>query len=363
MQKQIFKIFFFLAVFFMLPNFSQAAIIFEDNFDSRDDWSVPYNDLDQTCNREVGCTDVPDGYYGYYISHSVITPATGNGLHLDNINKRGNSGKGVTFWDQTDGTGNWASGMQIGLDFPPQNEIYVQYWIKMQPNYSYYKGTYASMLRKMNHISHYLYNGKPFTFFSDGGFFPTTVNQIRFANAGNANIQNFFFIRPDPSYSGTQPVPIITRGIKDSTNTGIYNYFDLPSDGLPIGNWEGTGTEYNSLGMFADGQWHLLGYYLKNNSAPGVADGTYKFWYDGNIQIDATGFMFREASSTLPDDIWNFLHIGGNAINPFLGAGISGEQWYAVDDVAVSTEYLGPDYIIGSLDATAPASPSGLSVE
>lgn len=352
---------FIISFLWIAHNNAKAAIIFEDNFDNRTDWSAPYTSLDQTCNKEVGC-QVPDGYYGYYVSKSVITPATESALRIDGTNKRGSNGKGLTFWDQTNGGKDWTSDVMLGLDFPPQNEIYVQYWIKMQPGYAYYKGAYVSMLRKMNHISHYIYNGKPFVFFSDGGFFPTTINQIRFGNAGNANIQNFFFIRPDPNYNGTQPVPVITRGIKDATNLGVYNYFDLPSDGLPIGNWDGSGTEYNSPGMFADGQWHLLTYYVKNNSAPGVADGTYKFWYDGNIQIDATGFIFREAASTLPDNIWNFLHIGGNAVNPFLGEGISGEQWYAVDDVVVSTTYLGPNYVIGLVDDVPPAAPTGLNV-
>jgi len=60
---------------------------------------------------------------------------------------------------------------------------------------------------------------------------------------------------------------------------------------------------------------------------------------------------------------WNMVSLGGNAFNLFSDTANKAEQWYALDDVVVSTEYLGPGYVIGSLDATAPASPTGLSVE
>ena len=319
-----------------------ATAIFSDDFDSKPDWSVPYTTYDQSCNKEAGCTNYPEGYYGYYISRSVISPLTGNGLHLDSTNHRGSSGKGLTFWDQTRGVVEWTSGMQIGVDFPAQEAVYVRYWIKMQPGYRYDKGTSTSMMRKLNHISHYLYNGKPFTFFTAGGFFPTTVNQLGFANANLANLCNTFFIRPDPSYNGVQanPMPNVFKGTANST--GIRNHFDLPNDDLPIGNYSGTGTEYNSPGMLADGGWHSLEFYLRNNSAPGVPNGEYKFWMDGVLQIYGAGLIYREAASNLPKAIWNFVHVGGNIYNPFRGSGISGEQFYAVDDLVISTHYSGP---------------------
>uniref|UniRef100_C6DZV1 Fibronectin type III domain protein n=1 Tax=Geobacter sp. (strain M21) TaxID=443144 RepID=C6DZV1_GEOSM len=332
-------------VLLLLPlQTASAQVLFSDSFDNRADWSVPYTSSDQTCNTETGCTNVPAGYYGYYISRSVITPATGRGLYLDSVNRRGASGKGLTFWDQSDGALNWTSGMQIGVDFAPQREVYLRYWIKMQTGYVYYKGPDGSMMRKLNHISHYVYNGKPFTFFSDGGHHPTTVNQLRFGNVANkANLQNLFFIRPDTNYGGLQPTTMVTTplSIRDSAGVGVYNYFDLPDDALAKGNWDGTGTEYNSPGVIADGRWHCLEFYLKNNSAPGLADGAYKFWLDGVPQIDSTGLLYRDAASALPDNIWNFVHVGGNAINPFLGVGLSGEQWYAVDDLVISTSYSG----------------------
>lgn len=348
----------------MVPSFANAEILFEDDFDDHPDWEVPYSATAQGCNIEAGCTDVPDGYYGYYISPSVITPLTGHGLHLDATNKRGATGKALTFWDQTDGTYQWTSGMQIGFDFPATNEVYVRYWTKMQPGFSFLKGGgTTSVMRKLNHISHYLYNGKPFTFFTSGGFMPTTVNQINRANNNNANVYNSLTIRPNPNYNGTQDVSKLNviKGIADST--GVRNYFDVPSDGLPIGNYGGTGTDFNSLGMIGDGDWHALEFYLKNNSAPGVADGEYTFWMDGEIQIEAKGLIYREAASTLPDDIWNFVHLGGNAYNPFLGAGVSGEQWYAIDDVVISTEYIGPGYDISGVDVSAPAAPTGLRID
>ena len=344
-----------------------AEVLFSDNFDNQADWSVPYKSSAQKCNKEVGCTDMPKGYYGYQMNGSSIIPipTNGHGVHLNSTNKRGSTGKGLTFWDQTDGTYNWSSGTIIGVDFKPVSEVYVRYWIKMQPGYLYRGMPNGAMMRKLNHISHYTYNGYPFTFFSDDRHFshlPTTVNQLNIVNNNKANIYNMFVIYPDTSFSGDQPglAPKPILGIKAPYNS-IYNWFDLPSDNLPIGNYDGTGTEYNSPGMFADGNWHCFEFYLKNNTISNTngnrianPDGVYKFWMDGVLQMYSKGIVYRESNSELSDAIWNFVHISGNAYNAFKGPGISGEQWHAVDDLVISTTYSGPPAQPVSVTATKP---------
>jgi hypothetical protein len=59
---------------------------------------------------------------------------------------------------------------------------------------------------------------------------------------------------------------------------------------------------------------------------------------------------------------WNTIHIGGNSDNAFANPG---EQWYAIDDVVVSTTPIPADYVPGrgSADTTRPSAPTGLSVK
>ena len=91
-----------------------------------------------------------------------------------------------------------------------------------------------------------------------------------------------------------------------------------------------------------DGQWHRLNWRLKMNSTPGARDGVLQFWLDGVQQYSREDlqWMGEESPGSLG---WNLIGIGGNAYNSYAPEEEGQEQWYAIDDIVVSTEPLSFD--------------------
>lgn len=101
-----------------------------------------------------------------------------------------------------------------------------------------------------------------------------------------------------------------------------------------------------------DGKWHCFEFYVKLNSAGGVADGVSKVWYDGALVGSTTNAVWIPLGDDPAQWKWNHAWLGGNNANLYLPAN---EQWYAIDDVVVSTTYSGPPAQPGSVTATASA--------
>ena len=69
--------------------------------------------------------------------------------------------------------------------------------------------------------------------------------------------------------------------------------------------------------------------------------------------------MWKESGSTAP----GFTHVmfGGNSDNPWANPG---EQWYAIDDIVISTTDIPDNYIpgAGQPDTIPPATPKNLTI-
>lgn len=114
----------------------------------------------------------------------------------------------------------------------------------------------------------------------------------------------------------------------------------------PSGSYNGGGTDFydadwplTSGGMIGDGEWHCWEFRLKMNTADGVADGEQTVWMDG-VKIRETTTIDWVTGEDPADRGWNYVWLGGNVHNDFSGDRAD-EQWYAIDDVVVSTEYIG----------------------
>ena len=75
-----------------------------------------------------------------------------------------------------------------------------------------------------------------------------------------------------------------------------------------------------------------------------------EIWQDNNLVYQKTNVMWRESGSTAS----GFTHVmlGGNSNNPWSSLG---SQWYAIDDVIISTEPIAKDYVVGGGVATIAA--------
>lgn len=112
--------------------------------------------------------------------------------------------------------------------------------------------------------------------------------------------------------------------------------------------------------------WHSFEWHFKNNSSPGIGDGLLEVWIDGNKSVNPTWNNGVKASmSTDPDDYGiNMVEIGGNSFNLTSNIPDGATQDFWIDDFVISTTYIGQDYVIGGGedDTTAPTSPSVLTV-
>lgn len=78
------------------------------------------------------------------------------------------------------------------------------------------------------------------------------------------------------------------------------------------------------------------------NSAVGAEDGIAQYYFDGDLIMEVTDFAFSDnGSQTSPRLNWNYVAFGGNSYNHYAPLSQAAEQWYAVDDIVISTTRVG----------------------
>lgn len=363
MQKQIFKTFFLFAVFLMLPGFSSAAVVFEDNFDTQADWSSkPRTTGFGTTNSAFPLTwvdytgsphyPVPAGWTEWQSGNSAFVTNLTSTHNVNSDSPRGGSGK--SYMQNAEYYNYWTDGlMGKYLGDAGYNELYVQFWAKFDPSWFWPTtddSTYQSMsILKMIHIG--VTHDAPLT---------ASSNPDLYAEGGT--------------------VPLWLFTINNDAWRKRTNFHSSPRHDAPYGalNDEDMNAGQGYIMWPTDGQYHLYVSRVKMNSAPGVADGEVEFWLDGltdaNHHYVRSDMAWRATSSTLSRG-WNWVTLVGNLdwkscsgtawTEQTCLASLPGETVKPVyiDDVVISTDYKGPAYVIGGADITAPAAPNGLSVE
>lgn len=338
-MKMLLHIFIF-SVMLISPAVSNGGIIFEDNFDSHPDW---FPQTEEEGCYTASCKSTVPGQWNYYRNDELWHPNTdGSGFHptiqISNENFRGSSGKGYTQWNESNngraGDGWGADGdlsKDLGKDY---SEIYVQVKVKFQPGFQWYFDQNNNAMIKMVRFQHWDRVGTPYQYFTSGNNSPVYVFD---------SVNSLWGFRHQHAF----------RCDPQSTN-----YYCSPSyDGNYT--FSGNPTFNNSLG---DGNWHTLEFHGKMNTSPGVRDGVIEFWVDGKLEYNRSDIAWMGTGS--PGNLgWNIVGIGGNAFNSYAPASDRKEQWYAIDDLVISTSYVSPNYVIGGtppLDTLPPAPPQQL---
>ncbi|ACH38812.1 fibronectin type III domain protein [Citrifermentans bemidjiense Bem] len=315
-----------------------AAILFSEGFDTLANWSPPQGASGEACVRGQICTTaIPNGFYDYRVAGTEACSnldGNHNTLNINELNARGGSGKAVTVWNEPcySRSGSWGSDGLLGVDFAPQDEVYVRYWIKFQPDWRWdgdgsaggraLGAANTSPMQKFMHLSHMNPSISPiWDFFSGVQNKPRFTPQLAKFSGGAMRIQ---FNLPHSPLTPT----------RDSSASFTLNVY---LGAAPL-DWSvpGTGGLPTPPG---DGQWHSFEFYAKMNSAGGIANGISKVWYDGALVSTASNVVWIPTGDDPALWRWNHAWIGGNNSNTYLPAN---EQWYAVDDFVVSTHYSGP---------------------
>ena len=83
----------------------------------------------------------------------------------------------------------------------------------------------------------------------------------------------------------------------------------------------------------APGAWTKIAFYVKMNSAPGVADGQYMMWLDGTRVILSKEVPWVETGQDMVG--WNTVHLGGNQYFSQYPDADRHREWYAIDEFKI----------------------------
>ena len=356
MKQKFSKIFFLSAVFFLLPKFVFANVIFETNFDSNADWNTSGQYEGNECADP--CTTAPTNWTNYRVVDGSGTwpNPVGSiqrlpGLLADHTGT--DNGKAFVVYNESHSNDNWPGDAILMNHFGAQyKELYLRAWIRTQAGWQ----ATGSALSKILRLQYYdeSKNGPGYNFanFDAGSNAPTALLEL--GTMGDTAQH------PDAS-----AYAMAHRCLPAATLNGLDQYYCEATGPLfqqtDTSSYINTSTfpSITGTGSWADAQWHELEMHVVMND-PGASNGTYELFFDGNkVDGSHTGTVqWVSPGYSVPG--WNVVAIGGNSDNSFAGtSNQQGSQWYAIDDVVVSTTPI----IDGASDLVAPAAPSGLSVQ
>lgn len=363
MQKQILKLF-FLAIFFVLPNFSQAAIKFQTDFEDVQNWTT-----DRPAKGTSGY-DFPSSWTGYNGGNPIYpAPKKNDGTFLFDLFRVGatlfdppyvtnqlqvgdglgrNSGRGMLYNVEVSGTnGTWTGGdaMHIWLGMQGYQDLYVRFWLKYPTEWKWTDDTNPipnrGAFQKIMKIARY--NGT----WGDGG------NPTLYTAPQNGGVVHPVWIPDWYQYISTTPSKTYIynseRYSPDYTgNDPVQDFYSLNPTIYP---------QNSQLMWPTDSAWHSYEFRAKMNSAPGAADGMSEIWLDGLKVWSKNGIVWVKTGGSIAQG-WNDVTILDNATIPAYPLSSHVTYPLYLDDVVISTSYIGTDLA----DLTAPAAPSGLSV-
>ena len=188
---------------------------------------------------------------------------------------------------------------------------------------------------KIFRAGHYDGTGSVFSYFTSGNMAPIYIFDLK--KSLNWGWRHNHAFRCDPQESSYY--------CSDGNN----------ADGL----FADSSTQPGDPGQAADGEWHRYEFRLRMNTYSGgtwQSDGVLQFWYDGQMMFSVTDKRWITSGSDTSMG-WNFIGIGGNAYNTYDDGASYGEQWYAIDDVVVSTTPIAADYVAGGGAVYQPSQP------
>ena len=326
----------------MLTNVSNAAVVFETNFDNLTTWNPSGTDAcwenTQVEGGSNSCTQEPWGSTwvsaesSTFNDYRLVTPQCSSiaPMHIGNaedirsatghsdFSAYGGTGKAYVhiYEPCLSGSGGWGSDGLLGVYFGKNtgyDELYVQFKVKFDPNWVWQNG--AQM--KLAHIMHF---GEE-------------------SNQGVLQAYNMF----DP-YN----VPDMVPGLY--FNSTYYPYPQPYTQGYYLGGAQGAATPHEGPVNLSDGNWHIVQYRVKLNTGTS-ANGISQMWIDAetstNPLINYSNIPYTGGTTkSLVAHGFNRVIIGGNSNNLF-GPADGRTQWYTVDDLVVSTTAIPLDYAPG----------------
>lgn len=373
------------AAAFFGANVVNAEVLLKEDFDSLPDWtSTQYSDK---AYQAVWFGDVLPGQWDTIYQGGYYDPPSGHAsleILASNADKaRGGQGKSAVNWREhhvnPNFTNEWKSNSALGIHLDKFgggfDQLYVEFWISFDPNWTLSNG-HSKIFRVFSWDE-----SKDFwQAFSGGAQGPLFLWDYSYSST--YGIRNKLSFRGGPhgeNYQMTSDhvgdLPRSLNGLGDMSANfttdlvgATYSGDAKIQDKLSGSTLSTSGVATHEQVFGRGGTWTKVAFFVKMNSAPGAKDGQFKQWIDDNLVLETNKVQWVGKNSANKMVKWNAVGIGGN--DYWVNGGYSNadqhEEWYAVDDVVISTEILAgsvADADNSVIETAVPSAPSSVTVD
>lgn len=325
----------------------EPFLVFSETFDPLEDWTSTLHSTNG--GQTVWLGDVLPGSWSAIYQGTSWSPEKGHNdrhasleiLATNAAKARGESGKSAVFWRESMSLGwnNWASDAQFLKVLEEEyDELYIEYWIRFSPDW-WHRNNHGNWSSKMFRVGSYRGTGSIFNG-AGGNVGPRLIWNYKLDAYG---ARNSITLLEGPhgatgntatGVKGSRNFTSHTRGMGE--NGQDPKVPDLVNGGYLV-DFSGSTTHDQVYGP--TDRWTKLGFYVRINSAPGVADGVLRQWInDVQFHNDEEVTWITDNPSVNPEGKmvgWNYFGIGGNDYFQPIPNEQRFEDWYAIDDVRV----------------------------
>lgn len=365
------------ALLLLGTSITRAEVIFSENFDEQPDFDKMMDPSPSGKNSRARVKGdlIPDNW-DLLRSESTWAPSRGyTDRHesfeikaADSAKARGGTGKAMVNWRDSHDPGwkRWNSDGILLKKIGDQKQVYVEFYIAFSPE------TYTS------YANNGLGTSKIFRIYGFTGDWNDPFNYF----AGATHPEIIWSVDGQPAKYGLRN-KISTYGM----NNDEANYPDIPGgshggdhslsyqsdlDGMGPDGTDAKLPDKKNGGYITSGgasmekvfgppgSYTKVAFFVKLNSKKGAHDGVLTQWIDGTqiLHTDTLNWV-----PTNKDGIaWNVVGLGGNDFFQSYPNEDRHEEWYAIDDVTISTTI--PDDVESNTSShVSPNPPSGINVE
>jgi len=329
------------------PTPTPQGVFFTENFAAQPDY---------TSAQFKASGAKPANVYTMRIADDLWTPSNGHPdreetFIIDSTRTLGGVGKSAKFHrmsnsNPTNNTAMWNSEDIILYYFPDgESQIYVEYMIRFDDNWTFGVDTGAS---KVFRIFSWNGQGDVFKFFEGGNSGPLFVwdkeetltygTRNPLAMRGGPWGQNYYMSGSD--FGNITPNSNFTSSLINHGKNGTTP--QLP-DKLNGGLIPNSGAASHAQVFGPPGTWTKMAFFVKMNSAPGVADGELKMWIDDKQIVNGSGIVWVKpvASGTSFVPKWNCVGFGGNDYFHAHPSEQRVSEWYAITNIVMRNDIPG----------------------
>ena len=351
---------------------SWAGVVWETNFDNYPDWesgetltgTLPGTIYDKTDEGKSIKTVTGGDFDCYRSSRGVLSDNNGKKTYqIVGDHAYGGTGKALDCWYESS-TSQVGGGFGIHLGATGYDEIYLRWRMKFDDDWR--NGTASGLAeilklyRLMSNVDSAWDTGgtDPMNMYQSPSTRPDWLDNCYpdLNSSDECGKQGYVILRwqqtvgfvnfdkiaynPEGRAGSVSDLTLWFDG--EAVDWRVYHAKEITSNILP------TASTYPTNDWVGNGEWHTYETRTKHNT-PGSADGVFELWMDG-VKVGQVSNMETRTSENTK---FNYVIIPDNFHNVVYPEQVAStephaEQLFVVDDIVISTEYVGTEYMISS---------------